>query len=140
MRRNIKAQISLEYLILIGFIMFGLVGILGISYYYQSSLRDRIRDDQLQKFSEKIVSSAEQVFYAGMPSKATIEVYLPQGVTSIEVIDDSLVISMQVSSLESKQSFVSNVPIVLDGEISTSYGYKKIQITANETDAIISQA
>ena len=86
----------------------------------------------------KVISSSESVFYAGAPSKATISTYLPEGVVDIEIIENSIVISMQTNSGISKTSFSSKVPI--EGSISTASGIKKIKIEAIQDKVLIGNA
>ena len=117
------------------------IGILGTGLYYSSTIQDRIKLTQANNFANKIISTAESVFYLGEPSKATITVYLPESVKDIEVIDNQIVISVQTSTGLNKISFKSNVPIIENpgSQISNSYGLKKIRVNANSTQIIISQ-
>ena len=125
-----RAQISTEYLLLVGFVTFVVLAILSIAFLYTSSVKDNIKINQASEFSNKIISSAESVFYSGKPSKATITVYLPEGVKAIEILYDQVVITTQTSSGENKQSFRSRVPI--QGVIIPSEGVKKISLVAGE--------
>ena len=54
-----KGQIGTEYLILIGFIVFVLVTVLGIAVYYSSNVGDQIKFDQLQNFANKIIFTSD---------------------------------------------------------------------------------
>ena len=85
-----RGQISIEYLILVSFITFLIIGILSASIYSFSIIRDKNKFNQLESFSQKIVNSAESIYYAGEPSKATINAYLPPGVNEILIQDNSL--------------------------------------------------
>jgi len=134
-----SGQVSIEYLIIVGFVTFVVIGILGIALFYSGTIQDRIVITQVENFANKLVSSAESVFYAGEPSKATITVYLPEGVKSI-VIDedeDSIIIEVQTSSGVNKILFSSNVPI--SGTIDNNYGLKKIMVEAVGDEVVINQ-
>ncbi|MDH3324239.1 MAG: hypothetical protein OEL89_01220 [Candidatus Peregrinibacteria bacterium] len=136
-----KAQSSMEFLILMGFLTFTIIGILAIGYFYSGTIGDNIRSDQIGNFASKIISTSETVFYAGEPSKATISVHLPENVEDIEIIDNNIVITYWLTSGENKASFSSNVPIAenLSAEISSSSGLKNLVVIANLTHAVISQ-
>ena len=136
--KKTKGQISVEYLVIVGFITFIVIGILGIGLVYSESIKDRIKISQMSNYANKVISTSESVFYSGEPSKSTISVYLPEGIKEIEIIENNLIISIQTSSGITKTSFSSNVPI--SGTLSTSFGIKKIQIVAEEDMAVISPA
>jgi len=124
-----KAQISFEYMILMGFLVFIVILILGIALLYASSIRDRIKLAQLNNFANKVVSTAETVFYAGEPSRATITGYLPDNVNGISIEEDTLIFTIQTSSGVSTIPFTLNVPSVLEGFSSFS-GLRRVQFDA----------
>ena len=130
-----RGQISTEYLIIVSFITFFIIVILGIALIYSGQIRDSIRMSQIEKFGKKIISSAETVFYAGEPSKSTINVYLPEGVTNIQILEKEIVFTTTLSSGINKVSYASRVPI--EGTISTNEGIKKIQVLAASDKSLI---
>jgi len=134
---NKKSQVSIEYIIIVGFVTFILLSVLGAAFFYSGGIKDRIKMTQVSNFGNKIVSSAESVFYYGEPSKATITTYLPEGVQSIVVsdTDDSLVISVQLDSGLTVTSFSSNVPI--SGTLASFQGIRKINMIAGVNEVII---
>lgn len=131
-----KAQISVEYLIILGFLIFVVISILGVAFFYAGNVRDKIVMSQVTSFANKVVSTAESVFYSGEPSKATISGYIPQEVRDIEILEDSLIIDVQTSAGVSKVSFSSEVPIT--GSITSDQGIKKIKIEAVGNQVVIS--
>lgn len=133
-----SAQISVEYLIIVGFITFVLIGIIGIAFFYSGSIRDSIKMNQVSSLASKIISSSERVFYAGEPSKTVVSGYLPEGVDEIQIIENSLIFTVETGSGISKISFSSNVPIL--GTLESSKGLKKIKIEAKENHVEISKA
>jgi uncharacterized protein (UPF0333 family) len=132
-----KAQISVEYLVIIGFVTFVVIAVLGLAFFYSNSIKDKIRINQINNFANKIISTSETVFYAGSPSQATISVYLPENVQEIIIEDNNLLISVYTSSGTNKISFSSNVPI--SGNINVFSGLGKIKITAQESSAEITK-
>ncbi len=131
-----RAQVSFEYIVIMGFVTFIIIGILGVSFLYSNSIKDRIKMIQVNNFGNKVVSSAESVFYAGEPSKITIKGYLPEGVEEVDIQDDYIFISIQLSSGFTKISFSSEVPI--QGSITNSPGVKNVEIEAQEDVVVIS--
>jgi len=138
---NKLSQVSVEYLVLAGFLTFIIIGILGAGLYYSSTLTDRIKSSDASNYANKIISTSESVFYAGEPSKATITAYLPENVKDIEIIEDNIVITIGVSTGTTRTAFKSKVPILENPSslLSNSQGIKKIIITTNSTNVIISQ-
>lgn len=123
-----KGQISTEYLIVVGFIVFVVLLILGAAFLYSSQIGDSMQTRQIEQFANKIISSAESVKYAGEPSKSTISVYLPSRVTGIQIIGKELVIDFTVSSGLNRVSYLSKVQ--MNGTILSTSGIKRIRITA----------
>ncbi len=134
MRKTKKGQISTEYLIVVSFVTFLVISALGIGLFYSAQTRDRIKFNQLEDFANKIVSSSESVYYAGEPSKATVSVYLPSGINSVEILSDQIVFNVTSQSGSDRISFLSDIP--LEGSISNSEGFKRIAITA-QTDKVV---
>ena len=132
-----NGQISTEYLIVVGFVVFLVLGILGVAFFYTSITNDQIKGSQVSNLANKIISSAESVFYAGEPSKLTITGYLPIGITRFEIAPDEIVVSISTSSGITTMSFTSNVP--LSGNVSHTDGVKRIEILAQQNEVLISE-
>jgi len=130
-----KGQVGIEYMIIIGFVTFATISILSLAIFYSGQVRDDIKLNQVESFAIQLISSAESVFFAGEPSKATVRLYLPEGVQSIDVSSEGLFITTQGSHGINKRLFSSRVPI--SGTITTTQGTKKITLTATETEVLI---
>jgi uncharacterized protein (UPF0333 family) len=131
-----KGQISVEYLIVVGFITFFVITILGVAFFYASQVQDSMRMDQVEHFARKVISSAEAVHYAGEPSKSTMSAYLPSGVTGVVILGDEIVFNVSLSSGLNVLSYSSKVPI--EGNISSVEGVKTIEIVAVSDKSIVS--
>ena len=103
--------------------------------------KDRIKVTQISNYADKVLSTAESVFYAGEPSKATITSHLPESVLDIEIISPDLIITFQTSTGQNKVSFASEVPILENSSspLTVSKGIKKIAVVADASQSIISQ-
>jgi uncharacterized protein (UPF0333 family) len=123
-----KGQISVEYIIIVGFVTFVLISLLLIAYSYSNLSGNQMRYIQTEAYAKKIISSAETVYYSGSPSKATITVYVPAGVSKIELIDNQIVLSVDSQTGTMRTAYSSNVPII--GNFSSSPGIKKIKLEA----------
>lgn len=136
-----KGQISVEYLIIVGFVVTIVIAILGIALFYTSGVRDQIKSNQLDAFASKVTSNAEVVFYRGEPSRTTITAYLPEGVDHVWInkepgLDDySIVFNFTSYGGYNLVAYSSNVPINITGEISPNEGVKRLLIVA-KIDAV----
>lgn len=132
-----RAQISIEYMIVVAFVTFLVIAILGAGYFYSSNARDRIKFNQLSTFSNSVISTAERIFYAGEPSKATITPYLPPGIRVLEISGNEMVFTVSTSTGVTKISFTSKVE--LQGSISPSDGIKRLQLAAQPNGVLITE-
>ena len=123
-----RGQISTEYLILVGFIVFIVISMVGFATLYSSSAREKIRFSNLASFANAIISNAEDVYYAGEPSKVTIEPYMPSGIQSVTILNNEIVFYVSASGGLNIVSYTSKVP--LSGTLSPGEGLKRVQIIA----------
>jgi uncharacterized protein (UPF0333 family) len=133
--KNKSGQISIEYMIIIGFVTVLVIGMLGAGYFYTNAIKDKLKFNQINSFAEKIISSAEAIFQSGSPSKTTINAYLPAGVKNIIIQENQIQFTISTNSGQNTLSYTSQVP--LSGTLSTSEGLKKILISAEQDSASI---
>jgi len=131
-----RGQSATEYLIIIGFVTFAVLGTLAIAYIYSGIIKDKIKVNQIETLADKIISSAESVYYAGEPSKTTVSIFVPKGAEDITVMRSEIIITFSTSAGTNVRSFTSSVP--LEGSISATEGTKKITLTAQEDSVLIS--
>jgi len=140
MMMNERGQISSEYLIVVGFVVFLILSVVGVSFFYSNSINDRIKLNQVENFAVKIIENAESVFYLGEPSQVSISIYLPSGVEDIEIVNEgsgsSLVFTVETSSGDIIRSFESNV--IIEGDLPATEGVKNIKIAAGDDRVILS--
>lgn len=133
-----NGQISIEYLIILGFVTFLVMSVLALSVVYMDSVRDTIKFRQVETYATKIVSAAESVYYAGQPSKVSVQAYVPASVSAIEVLREGLLISVAASSGEAKMLFSSRVPLnASSGTLPVSEGLKSIELTATSDSVVV---
>jgi hypothetical protein len=137
MRCVSRGQISSEYLILVGFITFLVLVLLGVSVFYTSVTRDKVLYNDLDFYARDIVDSAESVYYAGEPSTTIVKPYLPQGVQSINVTSTGLYISISTSGGNALLAYPSRVP--LTGSLSTGEGVRAIRLTAQPQSVLVEE-
>jgi hypothetical protein len=133
-----KGQVGIEYMIIVGFVSFAVIAILLLAFFYSGQIKDSIKLNQAENFAEQLIGSAESVFFAGEPSKTTIRLYLPENVESIDINNNYVTVTMQLSTGQNIRSYETKVP--LQGTITTSEGIKKLTLIATEDNVVITQS
>lgn len=131
-----RGQVGIEYMIIIAFVTFVVLVLLTFAVFYSSQVSDSIRLNQVENFAVQTISAAEAVFYSGEPSKSTLSLGLPDGVSDITIRSDGLLITVQTQSGENIRLFESDVP--LSGTIVPSEGVKRVTLIATDTEVVIS--
>ncbi|MDE1798166.1 MAG: hypothetical protein KGH63_02050, partial [Candidatus Micrarchaeota archaeon] len=90
-----KAQASLEQLVLVGIALMVLVGAFVITSNY---LSDSAKISQAQDAVQRLAAAADYVSALGADSKETVSVYLPAGVISSNVTGNSIILTVATSS------------------------------------------
>lgn len=136
MKQKRRAQVGIEYMIIVSFVTFAVIVVFSLAIIYSGQTKDQIRLNQIENFAIQLINSAESVFFAGEPSKATVTLTLPSGVKSIQVTTEGLIFTVVTTSGENIRLFESKVP--LSGSINVNEGNKDIVLTATDTDVVIS--
>jgi uncharacterized protein (UPF0333 family) len=132
-----RGQAGIEYLILVGFVTLAVIIVFSIAIIYSQSIKDTIILNQVESFAEDLISSSEKVFFSGEPSKSTISIYVPHGVSEISFHDKELLIKTSVATGENIRSFNSAVSI--QGSINPSEGKKILILTAKNDYVEVSE-
>ncbi len=115
-----KAQISTEYIMIVGFALLLTIPTVIIFYSQSSSNLEQINSMQAKSVARKIVDNAEKVYYLGKPSVTTIKVLMPQRMESVSISGRELVISIRGSAGVSDVVEVADVN--MSGSITSSPG------------------
>jgi len=124
--RGKNAQVSVEYVIIVGFILFITIPLILIFYEHTSSTNDQVITSQVDMIAKKVVDSAESVYYLGEPSKTRIKVYMPTNVEDVIIDNYEIVFKVKTRSGITDISQPSSVNI--SGIISVTKGIHYISI------------
>lgn len=80
-----KAQISVEYMIIMGFVAVISIPLIIIYYDYTAASNEEIISRQILNIAQKIVDTAESVYYLGEPSQTTIKAYIPSHISEATI-------------------------------------------------------
>lgn len=131
-----RGQISMEYLIVVSFVVFVVIVLVGVAVFYTSGARDRLKSNQLANFANKLVTSAESVYFAGEPSRVTITAHMPEGVTNLAIADNSFVFTFETSGGTNVIAYSSDAPLNAGISISTNEGVKRLRIEASSDNSV----
>jgi uncharacterized protein (UPF0333 family) len=92
-----RAQISMEFLMVVGFAFLMTVPLVIIFYQQSQNLTTEVSASQVDKIASEIRDAADEVYYLGTPSKKTITVFMPETIKSI-IIDNTTKIIFWVDS------------------------------------------
>lgn len=123
-----RGQISTEYLIIISFVMFVIITVVGIGVIYGAEIQETIRFSQLERFAHQTIDAAESVQYGGEPSRATVNAYLPSGIKEIQIIGKEIFFNVTTQHGDSRIAYPSAVEMT--GIIDKNSGIKKLLIVA----------
>ena len=134
--KNRKAQISIEYMVVVGFTTLVLASLIAIAYFYSSETKIEVATNQIDRAARKIIDNSLSVYYAGAPAKTTIDVTFPEGVSEITISQQELIFVLRMRGTDADLAYSSRVN--LSGSISKSAGLKHISIEAKEGYVLIS--
>lgn len=131
-----KAQVSMEYMILVGFLVVITIPLILVYNTQYKGTSQQIISNQADQIGQKIIDTAESIYYLGQPSKTTIKVYMPQQVNDTLIMNNSLVFYVLSSGGASEVVKMSNVPI--QGTLKSSAGMHYITMQSVGTYVNIS--
>ena len=130
-----KSQISVEFMVVMAFVLLMITPTILIFRSQIKSMNEQVNINQAYAIEKKIISSAEEMYYFGSPSKTTIKVYMPSGVKNIKITDNEIIFN--VTTQYGTTEVVQATPVNLTGSISHISGLKYITIESTDTGANI---
>ena len=130
-RGNTQAQISIEFLIVVGIAFLMTIPLILIFYQQSANLNTEITSSQVDKVASEIRDAADEVYYLGSPSKKTVSIYMPEGVQSVSVVNDKIIFF--VDSAEGDYEVVKWTVANLTGSIESHRGIHHVSVEAYDT-------
>jgi uncharacterized protein (UPF0333 family) len=135
-RGSFKAQVSMEFLLVVGFAFLMTVPLIVIFYQQSQSINTEVSATQIDKVGSEVRDAADEVYYLGSPSKKSISIFMPEGVKGVSFInnDDGASINFNVSSPSGNYEVVKWVASkTLSGNIGNFEGIHCIVTQACKT-------
>ena len=131
----IKAQVSVEYLLIMGFATLMTIPLLIIYYKYTSETTNSVVYGQSLQIARKIIDSSESVYYLGKPSQTTLKVNFPDNIYSINLSNKELV--FKVKTINGLSDIVQISSVNLSGSLPTSPGVHIVTVKAEDGYVLI---
>lgn len=123
-----KAQIAMEYLMVMGFVLTALTPLVVVYYVYTQSSTEELVSSQLAKIAREIVDSAEEVYYLGTPSQISMRVYVPDDLENVQVSGNQFVLIMDTTS--GPAEIVETSAVNISGSFPLTEGVYTVTIKA----------
>lgn len=81
-----RSQISVEYMILIGFVIIMLCASMYVAIKFSSSSLEEVFKERLEEIGNIIAQNAREVYYLGLYSKVVVTVAFPEGVENMSTL------------------------------------------------------
>lgn len=135
-KRRSKAQASLEYFTILGFIIFMTIPLLIIYFDSINDAGDEINARQVLQIARKIADASESVYFLGEPSQTTLKVFIPQNIKNATIINKEVVFTIKTKAGISE--IVQTSSVNMTGALPISQGIHTIKIKAETNSASIS--
>lgn len=122
-----RAQVSMEYLIIVGFVIVMLIPAAYLYIKYSSSSSDALSSSKTTQIVNEIVKAANEVYYLGEDNQKNIEVSFPSNIEAIEFANKEIVFRVK-DSKGNVQEIVEVASVPLSGTLPNVQGKKLITV------------
>ena len=126
----LKSQVSVEYMVVMGFAALMTIPLLIIYYAYSSDATDSVAASQALLIARKIVDSSESAYYLGKPSQTTLKLTFPDRIQSINLSNKE--VSFKIKTKQGIAEIVQVANVNMSGSLPTSQGLHIITIAAQD--------
>ena len=93
-----SGQVSIEYMIIIGFVTVITIPLIIIYHSFIQESNDEITSTQVSQIAKKIVDAAESVYYMGEPSQTSLRVNIPDNVITANASNYEVLFQIKTKS------------------------------------------
>lgn len=124
-----EAQISVEYMVIIGFVTIITIPLIIIYYTFTQESNDEITSSQISQISKKIVDAAESVYYIGEPSQTTLRINIPDNVILVNLSSGKEIV-FKIRSGTGEADIVQTTSVNISGKLPTNMGTYIVTVKA----------
>lgn len=125
-----KAQVSVEYLFIMGFAVMMTIPLLLIYYTYSTESGESVAQNQALQIARKIVDASESVYYLGKPSQTTLKLNFPDKIQSINVSNKEVV--FRIKTKDGTADLVQISSVNINGTLPSTQGIHIITVKAED--------
>ncbi len=126
----LKSQVSIEYMLVMGFAALITIPLVMIYYSYSSDTSESVSSTQAMQVARKIVDASESVYYLGKPSQTTLKLNFPDKIQSINVSGKEIV--FKIKTRNGIAEIVQVASVNMSGTLSKSQGLHVITVKADD--------
>ena len=124
-----EAQISVEYLFVIGFTTLITIPLILIYYSFTGESNQEITSSQTLQIAKKVVDAAESVYYLGEPSQTILKVSIPDNVIAANLSGGYEVVFKMKTALGTSD-IVQSSSVNITGSLPTNRGTYTVTVKA----------
>ena len=125
-----KSQVSVEYMLVMGFATLMTIPLLLIYYTYSADSSDTVATSQALQIARMIVDSSESVYYLGKPSQTMLKLNFPDKIKAAKMENYEVIFNL--STTHGIAEIVQVSAVNISGNLPTSRGIHIITIKAEE--------
>lgn len=125
-----RSQVSVEYMLVMGFAALMTIPLLLIYYTYSSDTSESVSTGQAMQIARRIVDASESVYYLGKPSQTTLKLNFPDKIYLTNLSGREVVFKMKIKNGITDIVQVSSVN--MSGNLPTTQGIHIITIKADD--------
>lgn len=125
---RLKSQVSVEYMLIMGFAALMTIPLLLIYYTYTSDSSDSVATSQASQIARNIIDSSESVYFLGKPSQTTLKLNFPDKIHSANLSSREVVFKIKTKAGITDVVQVSSVN--MSGSLPITQGLHIITIKA----------
>jgi len=131
-----RGQVAIEYVTILGFVLVTTLVMTFVFTAHTGTLNDAVAGHQIERIGEKIVDTAEAMYFIGAPSRTTLKLYFPPGILNATVSGQELVFFVQTS--RGHDEIVKYSQVNITGTVPTTAGIHYVQVEAENTRVVFS--
>ncbi len=134
--KGIKSQVSMEYVMIVGFGLLIILPIIVLSTSYAQDYSYKFKSFQAQKALDVFSSISDELYFEGYPSKRTVKVFIPDNIVSSYSVNNAVFFELRGKDGIVKVYSVSKYANMSFENIS-SFGYLTFELFHAVNDTII---
>ena len=125
---NRNSQMSVEYMVIIGFVTVITIPLIIIYYTFTQDSKDEISSAQINQIAKTISDSAESVYYFGEPSQTNLKIDMPDNVVLSNLSNNEIV--FRIKTRNGQADIVQSSLVNITGSLPVKKGIYTVTIKA----------